>query len=435
MRTLLAPLLWLLALGLALVVLWRLKRGQRIVLRGRWAPNVVRMVAVILVVFGVGDGDRSANRAEAAPVKVLPERGEALPTAVTDDVVEGWLTLQGPASAEYYWGRFKQDFSRTVAKARGRPQQVEAMRSRAGALPSLLQVLVLADIEAIAKDRAPAPAPDSKLLLVLDEVERAALYDHWLCAYLWRKTAAGLPQEAAGDRAELYARLHRHARVADALIRAHAVVKPVARAPRAWMSKAGPRPEQRAVMQAQAEVFRKAVKEVRAEAGKFYAATGPGTWERDGQGAFRLAKGSAIPTLIRAGKKSPVKTDEVFRFGRLDLLETPPGERPVVMEHAWLGTVELPAGKTLSVWELPDWSPNGVRAQLLAATKSALGGDRAAAEQLEKVLPLAHPFIRDGLSADPNGKGAPRLRMILSLFDDTPMPEIRPEPVTIRGDR
>ena len=120
MRTLLTPLLWLLALGVALVVLWRLKHGQRVVLRGRWAPHVVRTVAVILVVFGVGEGDRSANRADAAPVKVLPERAEGLPAAVTDSVVEGWLMLQGPASAEYYWSRFKQDFSRTVVKAQGR---------------------------------------------------------------------------------------------------------------------------------------------------------------------------------------------------------------------------------------------------------------------------------------------------------------------------
>src|SRR5262249_35250711 len=87
MRTFLAPVVWLVALGIALVVLWRMRRGKRVVLRGKWGPRVIRTVAVLLVIFGAGGEDRTVPRAEAAPNKVLPETGEGLPQVVNEQSV------------------------------------------------------------------------------------------------------------------------------------------------------------------------------------------------------------------------------------------------------------------------------------------------------------------------------------------------------------
>jgi hypothetical protein len=47
-----------------------------------------------------------------------------------------------------------------------------------------------------------------------------------------------------------------------------------------------------------------------------------------------------------------------------------------------------------------------------------------AADRLERCLPLSQHAIRAGLKELPNAKGAPRLRLILALFDDAVMPAL-----------
>jgi len=92
-RTLLAPLLWLLALAVALFVLWRVWRGRPVVLRGRWGPRFVRVVAVVLVVLGAAEEGRPAP----VPTKDAAGAGRAdeqLPPAVTQDPVTRWLNWQ-----------------------------------------------------------------------------------------------------------------------------------------------------------------------------------------------------------------------------------------------------------------------------------------------------------------------------------------------------
>ena len=48
-----------------------------------------------------------------------------------------------------------------------------------------------------------------------------------------------------------------------------------------------------------------------------------------------------------------------------------------------------------------------------------------AADRLEQALPLTHRAIRAGLKELPKASGAPRLRLILALFDDAIMPSVR----------
>ena len=63
-----------------------------------------------------------------------------------------------------------------------------------------------------------------------------------------------------------------------------------------------------------------------------------------------------------------------------------------------------------------------IRDRVAATVSSALAGDEAAALDIERALPLVHPEVRSAVRGSPNAKGAPRLRTILALFDDVPMP-------------
>lgn len=58
---------------------------------------------------------------------------------------------------------------------------------------------------------------------------------------------------------------------------------------------------------------------------------------------------------------------------------------------------------------------------------AALHGNEDAADRVEMSLPLSHEALRTGLKETPMARFAPRMRLILALFDDTVMPII-PEP-------
>src|SRR5262249_57787076 len=91
---------------------------------------------------------------------------------------------------------------------------------------------------------------------------------------------------------------------------------------------------------------------------------------------------------------------------------------------AWAGTSGVPAGKTLTVWELSKRLSVEGKAKTFKTIHAALDNDEDAAEQLEQALPLVHEMMREMLKKAPNARGAPRLRLILSLFDDAVMPNL-----------
>jgi len=159
---------------------------------------------------------------------------------------------------------------------------------------------------------------------------------------------------------------------------------------------------------------------------KLYPSVDEGTWRRDAQIQFTALNGSPSPTLIRAGKPRGFPEGAKTRLGRLDLLQTPK-DKPCALDHEWLGRIELPAGQIVSVWQLPSFVSKDAEDKLRTTIKSAIDGDEKAADRLEKVLPLAHLELRAALNESPKAKGAPRLRMILSIFDDALMPAL-PEP-------
>ena len=117
MKWLFSILLWVLALVVALGVLWRIARGRHVVLRGRWTPRFVRMVAIVLVVLGVG-----VDRTDAAPVglqkndKQKPE--DSLPPGITAEAALRWVTLQNPLGEWVMLKRSLGNPSRSVSRCK-----------------------------------------------------------------------------------------------------------------------------------------------------------------------------------------------------------------------------------------------------------------------------------------------------------------------------
>jgi hypothetical protein len=419
MKWLILPLLWALAALVTVAVLWRLYRGKNIILRGKWSPRVIRMVAILLVVLGVGveRGTPAAPVTPPADKNKTDAKSDDLPAALTPAMIRQWLYLQTPVRTENVWWAFKQEMVRVQSAPDGNPKAALALLPNFEALPKL-SATFKADLDAAAAKKEPPRLDAGKILELYNEAEGHGYYDHWLNAYLWRKTADG-DAAAAKQLAEVYARMYRHSRVTDALIRAHGEVKPYMVPAKAWMSKGGAHPAER-------NLEEKAMADMQEAAKKIYPAIDGGTWKRDGVAVLTVAKDSPAPTLLRAGRKQPLPSGEAVRFGRLDLLQTPPGDKPVTLEHAWLGRVTLPADRTVSVWQLSGLLSDEGHKKLNKDVQAALEGDEDAADRLELVLPFAHAAVRAAVAESPKAKLAPRLRMMLALFDDTVMPVLVP---------
>ena len=371
------------------------------------------MIVVALVVLGVGD-EMSRPDVHAAPTK-LPIRSEddTLPVAIQAQTIQMWLTVNqenGPFSP----GR--RDLVRALAGKHRLDEPNSHARDHARFLGGKMEALTIADVAAIAAEKPLPVAAGKDLLTALNELEKAGRYDHLWNAYLWRKSETATFADAAA-RIELYARLRQHARITDAFIRAQAQVRPMMVMPRAWGSKVGPRPGERKAMQAYAASLADMVK----VAAEVLPSTDEGTWKRDGVASIKPVTGSPAPVLVRAGKERVLAENESARFGRLDLLKT--GDQPAVINHDWLGKIELPANKLISVWELPDLLPDAARRKLDETVLDAIkNNSEEASDRLERCLAISHRAIRIGLKELPFPKGAPRLRLILALFDDTLMP-------------
>jgi hypothetical protein len=410
MRWIAILLLWVAAVVAAVVILRRVRRGKPVVLTGRWSPRLVRMIAVVVVVLGAGD-EAVMPEVQAAPVR-LPLPGEAeLPATVTAETVQLWLVENQPATR---FGVGKRHLLQGAAGHKLAANERALANSYATRLPEKVRAMVLADVRAVADGKAVPAVADADLLVALDELEKVGRFDHALNAYLWRK-ADRAPKDPA-DRIKLFDRVRRHARVTDALLRAYGQVKPVMLHPRAWMSKAGPRPEDfRAEPAAVADIL-KVVAQV-------LPATDEGTWKRDGIVLVKPVAGSPAPVLVRAGSERALPADESTRFNRLDLFRT--GDKPAVVEHDWLGKIELPANRLLSARDLSDLLSKAAKEKLDEVVHQALTrNSEEAADRLEQCLAVSHQAIRVGLKELPNAKGAPRLRLILSLFDEALMPPL-----------
>jgi hypothetical protein len=415
MRWLVLLLLWIAAIVVALLILRRVRRGKPIVMAGRWSPRLVRMIAVVLVVLGMGE-EAATPPSFAAPAKLPVRSGDdELPSTVSPATVQMWLAIHDDAGP-YTPGR--RALIQALSGRKLAADQKALALDHARFLGPKLQKLLLADLAAIGEDKPLPGVPAADLRAALDELEKSGRFDHYWNGYLWRKTATA-EFASAQTRVELFARFRQHARLTDALIRAHAQVKPLMQPPRAWMSKAGPKKGDMAGIKA----YQASLADMVKVANEALPTTDEGTWKRDAILLIKPVKDVPAPVLLRGGKERLLAADESSRVGRLDLLQT--GDKQAAFVHDWLGKVELPANRTLSTWDLPNLLPDAAKQKLDETVHDALkNNSEDAADRLERCLPLSHHAIRAGLKELPNAKGAPRLRLILALFDDAVMPAL-----------
>lgn len=358
-------LLWLAALVVAALVLRRLRRGDRVVLKGRLSPRLVRMVAVVVVWLGWQPGD-----AHAAP----DPRCDTLPSAPATDGAQGGDQVKDAPTA------------RRVIAPRRPPVDLTCE-------PGAEAALIEGHVNRTASQRAAALFQVARVLAEkarLEPVDLATLRD-------------------------LYRDADRRAVEHEAVIAALAEVGPPVFRP--WMSKAAPPPGWRDTPSAPPGF--------RAALDKALQTASAGTWDSEATLPLELVSGAsahhqapldARPALIRYGQPVPLSDGARLTLRRLDIVRA--GERPLVARHPLLGEITVPAGGALTAWNLPrHLSPagKGVVAELVAAAGAC---DRRAQASLMRVLPAAHEAIREALATPGTTPGQPALRLILALFDE-----------------
>jgi hypothetical protein len=383
------------------------------------------MVAVILAVLGAGvEKGRTAPipRAEQGPQRRAPRR----PPGEPGSLLEKLQQAGGP------WPR-SQDFTQFQLTAPKADAVAAKKRAWEAALPATVRRLVEADLVAlVAGKTAPALAP-SEAVRALDEAERLGAFDHWLCAYLWRRTAGGVDRAEAGALVELYARLTRHARLTNAMIRIRVSSLSFDRARKPGGASAGraepfPFPWVAAGGRGRMISSRK-VRQCHVPGGLLGTVdsrrcTGSTPRRtpapaRDGVVRLTVAEGSA-PGLVRGGNRWMPR----------------PGQA-----CAWSGSTDRHARRRRWCWSTSGWDGSSCPrtgscrygpARAAAGRGEGEGGGVGAlrptnnhdgeVRQLERALPLVHAALRVGLKTDGHKPGAARLRLILSLFDDAVTP-------------
>ncbi len=411
MKWLLAPLVWLVACALAVALLWRVWRGRPVLLRGRWSPRVLRMAAIVVVTLGtafdrVVRADPPDSR-EQAESDSRPTQFNA-PRLLNEDTVRIWWRSRAAGDP---WANLKRAWTQleTGMSVPGVASFDDVKRASNFRSPNLSSVLERQFARFGAQERIPAVA-SAELNAALDELNNLHYVDSWMAGMLWRETAYSTDSRDHERLPELFGRLDEHIRVSEALMRAESLVRPEPLSRRAWMSKAGPSREMRAKEQATVQQLLDAAK-------LLYMRPLSGPWHTDATVSLTLARDSARPSLLRGGGRRVIQPGDLIEFNRLDLLESPPGDSPTTFVHDWLGQVGLPPGQLVSVWDLAGLHTPAAAEKLRTVVTDAIRGDDASAVRLERALPFAHSEIRRALEAHPDAPGAPRLRLILTLFD------------------
>jgi hypothetical protein len=242
--------------------------------------------------------------------------------------------------------------------------------------PALAEVM-----RAYAKNRtAGTPETFRELVGLLNAIEAVPGYSPPLAAFIWRRARA-LPADLAPDeRALLYARLHLHMRIADALLQAQAQTAPVEYT--AWRSKAAPPPGWTPTATVPAELSTKA-KEAFDKHGEI-------PWDRV---TVKLAvRGDAAnTTLVREGRKREYGVGTVITMQRLDVLHI---ETPTRLEGGEGLEIALAEGDVVTLDSLASRLDAAQRSKLEALVEQA-AKDPAAEARVEAILPWVHEILRD----------------------------------------
>ena len=413
MKTLTLPLVIVLAIVLLVCLLLRGRHGRTLVLRGRHSHRVVRTAAILLLLLGLSP----AHAADEPQQESTDFQRDAVDDAVdiTPEIIAQWRMV--PLSLGWAHGR---DFKKHYLVLRRDPlnEQVTSDFARAHELrapQSALSHLLWIDLSARLQGLEPTTPSAQELLDAATWLEEAALFDAWFIAYIWKRTGempATRTEEQRTAQKHLFKRLARSARVTNALVLALADVKPVPLSPRAWMSKAAPRPEVKKQWNEDNAALHRSMQRI-------YPAVDIGTWANDG--GVMLTLGEAMPaiTLTRAGVSSRIEPGTTFHFQRLDLIETPEAQGVLHVHHEWLGPIALPMNEMFSVWTITlQLSPEQKAEAKSVIERAVENGDDELMTALERSLPLVWPLLTEK-AGQLEGDARSRVRTLLALFDDT----------------
>ncbi len=419
MKLVIATSMWLATAFVAALVAWRLWRGRNVVLRGRVSPRLMRMVVTVLVVAGfVGAGsggeDAPQRRHGASDAGAAASADEAAPQALNEQSVNQWIhRFIYSDSLRLH----KQHWVMLEAGQIDDAALLAELRRYAGYAGKPLDAMLTADVEAMIAGEAPPAVEATVLQETIDACIAQGRFDPWLVGYLWRKSEGLSPQTPMVPRIAINESLHRWARLNSALLRARAAAGPVPVSPRAWMSKAAPSPKMRLD-------FATYVKRISAEAQRLYPHVDAGTWDHEAIVPLQVTGKEPI-TLIRDGWRDELKPGQRFIFRRLDIIET--GKHRATLAHTWVGPIALPPTRCFTGTQLANHleADRDSRDTVLGpVVRKALDGNAAEALMLERALPLVHKRLRNAVASRPDAKGAPRLRLILSAYDETTVPQI-----------
>ncbi|MDA7977272.1 MAG: hypothetical protein MPJ50_00720 [Pirellulales bacterium] len=432
------------ACGLAIAITligWKYRR--RVVISRRFSDHAIRWLAGLLMLTpgprqGLANGTvdapgdpnalgpgNSERQRRGSVTEYESTQNQAADKISTDDVQAAELITENVVRLYRRQSESARGFGDTFGSAKAylvdpaknlnaKGQEFADLLANLRATDSPLAKIVTAELNAMASGTSQPPVALTQIIDALEHCQAIGLFDHWWNAYLWRKTEHVSATANKEQLRDAFARIQQQARITDALIQANFEVKPTKFQPRAWMSKAGPPRNLRLTEQV-------TVVSLLSAAQRAYARNTPTTWQRDAVLRLKLTDNSAPATLWRDGDRITLQPGTTFRFGRLDLLQA---GGDIHLQDVQFGTLAIANDEIVTVWMLPSFlEANGATKLDELVEKALHDDDENAARQLEIALPLSHLAIRKGLAAQPDAAGAPRLRLILALFDDAPLAE------------
>lgn len=403
MKTLGLALLWIVAFGLALWLLLRARRGKPVVLKGTMAPRFARMIVVILLALGV-----SAQTGDAGEPNDKPAKGEPAAKPAPAPTVLNMELMSRMRRAAHFHDAFRKGY----ASWRLAKQGAVAPGTGKLGLPPRFTTLLLEEFQA--GPAAPSTKSAGQVLAALTDAEKRGFIGHLTVGIVWRWSASVPAPANAKEQAqliELFDRLHQHAKLANALIKANADVKPIGIPPRAWASKAGPKREL---------IVRehKIQKALLAALRKHYATADAAPWSTEAGIVLHVPEGAPAVTVRRGEQVLAVAPGKSVVIDRLSLIDTRTNPK-VLLEHKHMGRVTLPGGQLIGVQALPTYVLGETRQRVDAAVlKALLGDDPLDAALIETTLPFSYRAVQRALAERPDAKGADRLRTILHAFTD-----------------
>jgi len=414
---------WTAAGLLAVVLLWRLRRGERVV-AGRWSRRTARLAAVLIVAFGGGCQESEASPPPDATPSGLPQPTPRAPLTETVrttlapislfDGVDARDAVRRTLSHRYGqspWRRFVRAVVGLEATPGDHSTELKALSEPA---PHALRERWVEPMSTLVRAHLTAGGSPtlSELTTALRAAERDWIRDGWLVGLVFRASSelAARPTPSTTDAralAGLYAELERHARVVHAIERTTFEAGPVRFRP--WMSKAMRPGGDRAEVEVPddfAKLLRRELKTADA-----------GAWAREVRWLVEVAADAPEgATLHRGGQTVPLKSGDVVALRRLDLITVPEAaERPLVLDRPGLGHARLAPGATLTAWNahrtLDERARDRIEGWVNSASKS---GDQAALEHLQRELYVAHHAISAARGTATKGK--PGLDMLWAMF-------------------